>query len=74
MFLHIEIIRNAAKKIGEAIEIHNVSGKLIETINLNNNVKDQEIKWEAQGLPSGVYFIRLVSDYDKQFEKVLYLK
>ena len=48
--------------------------KLIETINLNNNVKDQEIKWEAQGLPSGVYFIRLVSDYDKQFKKVLYLK
>ena len=70
----INIKISNVKKIGEVIEIHNVSGKLIETINLNNNVKEQEIKWEAQGLPSGVYFIQLVSDYDKQFKKVLYLK
>ena len=70
----INIRISNVKEIGEVVEIHNISGKLIETINLNNNVKDQEIKWEAQGLPSGVYFIRLVSDYDKQFKKLLYLK
>ena len=70
----INIRISNVKEIGEVIEIYNVSGKLVETINLNNNVKDQEIKWEAQGLPSGVYFIRLVSDYEKQFKKVLYLK
>ena len=70
----INIRISNVKEISQVIEIHNVSGKLVETITLNYNVKDQEIKWAAQGLPSGIYFIRLVSDYEKQFKKVLYLK
>ena len=70
----INIRISNVKEMAAIIEIHSVSGRLIETIPLNNNVKDQEIKWEATGLPSGVYFIRLVNGYDNQFKKVLYLK
>ena len=70
----INIRISNVKEIGAAIEIHSVSGRLIETIPLNNKVKDQEIKWEATGLHSGVYFIRLVNGYDNQFKKILYLK
>ena len=70
----INIRISNVKEIGAAIEIHSVSGRLIETIPLNNKVKDQEIKWEATGLPSGVYFIRLVNGYNNQFKKILYLK
>ena len=70
----INIRISNVKEIGAAIEIHSISGRLIETIPLNNKVKDQEIKWEATGLHSGVYFIRLVNGYDNQFKKILYLK
>ena len=70
----INIRISNVKEIGAAIKIHSVSGRLIETIPLNNKVKDQEIKWEATGLPSGVYFIRLVNGYNNQFKKILYLK
>ena len=70
----INIKISNVKEMDAAIEIHSVGGRLIETIPLNNNVKDQEIKWEATRLPSGVYFIRLANSYDNQFKKVLYLK
>ena len=70
----INIRISNVKEMAAIIEIHSVSGRLIETIPLNNKVKDQELKWEASGLPSGVYFIRLVNGYNNQFEKILYLK
>ena len=56
------------------LEIHDVSGSLIENISINNNVHDFDIKWSADGLPSGVYFIRLNSRNENQLKKVLYLK
>jgi len=56
------------------LEIHDVSGRLIENIPINNNIHDFDIKWSADGLPSGVYFIRLNSRNENQLKKVLYLK
>ena len=70
----INIRISNVKDMDAVIEIHSVGGRLIETIPLKNNVKDQEINWEATGLPSGVYFIRLLNRYENQFKKVLYLK
>ena len=56
------------------ITIHDVSGRLIENIRLNNNLHEYEITWNADRLPSGIYFIKLNYKTENQFKKVIYLK
>ena len=70
--LHIRV--NNIHSIGSNLEIHDVSGRLVEKISIDNNVNEFEIKWNAEGFPSGIYFIRLNQGNEIQLKKVLYLK
>ena len=70
--LHIRVTN--IHSIGSNLEIHDVSGRLVEKISIDNNVNEFEFKWNAEGFPSGIYFIRLNQGNEIQLKKVLYLK
>ncbi len=57
------------------LEIYDLHGKLIETLvdDFQNSGK-YEIIWDAENLPSGVYFASLKSAQKKSILKILYLK
>jgi len=53
------------------IRIFNQVGKLIEVIQINDQIAENEIGWEASNLPSGIYFMQLHSGRDMLVRKIL---
>ena len=57
------------------IEIYNINGELINT--LQNGIKtagNHNIEWNAEGYPSGVYFVKLSSEEFTQTQKLMLIK
>lgn len=55
--------------------IYNANGKLVDRLVAKNQTAGEHVfNWSAKGLPSGVYFCRLVADGDTQTRKLILLK
>ena len=57
------------------LEVYNIKGMLIET--LSNGLKSagtHTIKWDAKGVSSGVYFVKLTTDRFTQSQKLMVVK
>ena len=57
------------------LEVYNIKGMLIET--LSNGLKSagtHTIKWDAKGVSSGVYFVKLTTDRFSQSQKLMVIK
>ncbi len=58
-----------------SLRIFNITGRLMdELINGELAAGEHEVVWKASNLPSGVYFIQLISGNNIQTEKVLLIK
>ena len=58
-----------------ALNVYDVKGALMETL-LQDNMKPgkHHYNWEPQGLPSGVYFMKLTTAKQSFTQKVTYIK
>jgi len=57
------------------ISVFNIRGKFIETILDKSLAKgNYEINWHPNGLPSGVYLIKFISNNEVHYRQVVYLK
>ena len=57
------------------LHIYNIKGQLIKSlINGNIEVGMHTIKWDATGVPSGIYFIKMMSGDFIQTQKVILMK
>jgi hypothetical protein len=58
-----------------ALNVYDVKGALVETL-LQDNIKPgkHHYNWEPQGLPSGVYFMKLTTAKQSFTQKVTYIK
>ena len=58
-----------------ALNVYDVKGALVETL-LQENMKPgkHQYNWEPQGLPSGVYFMKLTTANKSFTQKVTYIK
>ena len=57
------------------LEVYNINGKLINT--LYSGIKsagNHNIEWNASGLPSGVYFVKLDAGEFTQTQKLMLVK
>ena len=57
------------------LEVYNINGELINT--LHNGIKtagNHSIEWNAEGYPSGVYFVKLIADEFTQTQKLMLIK
>jgi hypothetical protein len=60
---------------GFSIQIYDINGKLIKTvINGEINPGKHSIEWDASQNPSGVYFVKMVTDNFIQSQKLLLIK
>ena len=57
------------------INVYDISGRIIDNL-LNGNLAKgtYEMKWDAKALPSGIYFLNLVSSNAQSTKKVILLK
>ena len=57
------------------VEIYNINGKLVETlVNEYQTAGTQQVKWNAAGQASGVYFIKVTAQNLSKMQKVIYIK
>ncbi|MEJ2196795.1 MAG: T9SS type A sorting domain-containing protein, partial [Ignavibacteriaceae bacterium] len=64
-----------AKEEFITLKIYNVVGEVVETlVNENLTAGNYKITWNAQNVPSGVYFYRLTAGTFKEFKKMMLLK
>ena len=64
-----------AKEEFITLKIYNVVGEVVETlVNENLTAGNYKIIWNAQNVPSGVYFYRLTAGNFKEFKKMMLLK
>jgi len=57
------------------LHIYNIKGQLIKSlINGNIEVGMHTIKWDATGVPSGIYFIKMMSGGFIETQKVILMK
>ena len=57
------------------LEVYNINGKLINT--LYSGIKsagNHSLEWNAEGSPSGVYFVKLNADQFTQTQKLMLVK
>ena len=58
-----------------SLRIYNISGKLIETLVDEQLPPGQHtVKWNAAGLSSGVYFLKMKAGNFSQVEKLMLIK
>ena len=58
-----------------SIKVLDIKGKLISTLlNESMNVGHHQIEWNADGYPSGVYFVKLDADEFTQTQKLMLVK
>jgi len=57
------------------IKVYDIKGNFISTL-LNEfmNVGYHQIEWNAEGYPSGVYFVKLITDKFTQTQKLMLIK
>lgn len=58
-----------------SLRIFDINGRLIETL-IEGKIEPgfHEVKWNAENLPSGVYFVHFISDKFTQTQKILLMK
>lgn len=44
-----------------AITIYNAQGQVVDRIQLTQDKGEQRVTWNAEGLPSGMYYFRIVA-------------
>ena len=57
------------------LEVYNINGELINT--LHSGIKtagNHSIEWNAEGYPSGVYFVKLNTEEFTQTQKLMLIK
>ena len=58
-----------------SIKVFDIKGNLISTLlNESMNVGHHQIEWNANGFPSGVYFVKLDADEFTQTQKMMLVK
>ena len=58
-----------------SLQIYDITGRLVDTlINEKRETGEHEIVWDAKGLASGVYFIKLESGQFQDVKKIILLK
>jgi len=58
-----------------ALEVYNISGQLVDRIELGNKLPgDYSLTYDAATLPSGVYLYRLAGDYNSPTRQMILLK
>ena len=57
------------------LEVYNINDKLINTLYTGLKLAGtHSIEWNAEGYPSGVYFVKLDADEFTQTQKVMLVK
>ena len=57
------------------LEVYNINGNLITTLNSGNqSAGNHTIEWNAEGFPSGVYFVKLDAGEFTQTQKLMLVK
>ena len=57
------------------LQVFNISGQLVETlVNGTANAGQHSILWSSGQISTGIYFIKMSTDFHCQTRKVLYLK
>jgi hypothetical protein len=59
----------STKKDIEQISVYNITGTLIKTIAVENNIKEVEV--DVSGLLNGIYFLELKNDSEKAWKKII---
>ncbi len=58
-----------------SLRIYDLNGRLVETLaNKKLNAGEHEIIWNADGMASGMYIVKLVSGEQRQIQKLILLK
>jgi hypothetical protein len=58
-----------------SLRIYDLNGRLVETLaNKKLNAGEHEIVWNADGMASGMYIVKLVSGEQRQIQKLILLK
>ncbi len=74
-FNPVTTISYSLKQDGRArFTMFDIRGRKVEELTPNGKKGDNTLTWDAEGLPSGIYFIRMTADNIDQTRKVMILK
>ena len=71
----VSISYSVHEKINVKIIIYDINGNEVEElVNNNQTIGNYKLAWDATNYPSGLYFVRIGTDYLIQTEKLIFIK